>query len=131
MSFQALWKFNPSGCWSIILRNPSPSRCLAPTNGPTSMARRPPSRTSCATVSFAPLFVASYGHVERLARHLEGRAEGEDGPRGGLRLAGGARGGVLPAGASAGSDPLYRRGQSPELFPDKNTFVVAYCSSFT
>jgi hypothetical protein len=25
MSFQALWKFNPSGCWSVIPRNPSPS----------------------------------------------------------------------------------------------------------
>jgi hypothetical protein len=22
-------------------------------------------------------------------------------------------------------------GKAPELFPDKNTFVVAYCSSFT
>src|SRR5918994_3158807 len=126
MSFQALWKFNPSGCWSIILRNPSPSRCLAPTNGPTSMARRPPSRTSCATVSFAPLFVASYGHVERLARHLEGRAEGEDGPRGGLRLAGGARGGVLPAGACAGGGAAFPRGGRPARFPRKKTLLVAF-----
>src|SRR5215204_4595692 len=36
MSFQALWKLNPSGCCTIILWNPSPSKCLARSNGPTS-----------------------------------------------------------------------------------------------
>jgi hypothetical protein len=29
MSFQALWKLSPSGCSSVIARNPSPSSCLA------------------------------------------------------------------------------------------------------
>jgi hypothetical protein len=41
MSFQALRKFNPSGCCSIIPRNPKPSRSLARSKGPTSMARNP------------------------------------------------------------------------------------------
>src|ERR687896_790655 len=54
MSFQALWKFNPSGCCSVIPSNPRPSSSLACSNGPTSIARSPPSRESCATVSLAP-----------------------------------------------------------------------------
>ena len=53
MSFQALWKLNPIGCWSAIPWNPSSSSCLARSNGPTSIDRNPPSRTSCATVFFA------------------------------------------------------------------------------
>jgi hypothetical protein len=66
MSFQALRKFNPGGPWIMIPRNPSPSNCLACSIGPTSMARRPSSRTSCATVSLAspssPAMSTSSGH---------------------------------------------------------------------